>query len=221
MHAEAGLPIFVMNGPFGPYLQLGETTSDGPKPKRVSIPKTMDPNTVEFDTAVALLALPRQLGKHPDDGKVVNAGIGRFGPYIQHAGRYKSLAKDDDVLTIDMNRAVELIKEIKGRATATPLKELGEHPKEGGPVQIFEGRYGPYVKHGKTNATVPKDKDPTALTMDEAIALLDARAAAGGKKGGRGRKPPAAKGKSKGKAPPKKTGDAPKKPRRKKKDDDA
>jgi DNA topoisomerase I len=175
-----------MNGPFGPYLQLGETTSDGPKPKRVSVPKNMNPDTVEFDTAVALLALPRQLGKHPEDGKVVNAGIGRFGPYVQHAGRYKSLAKDDDVLTITMDRAVELIKEIKGRAGATPLKELGEHPKEGGAVQIFEGRYGPYVKHGKTNATIPKEKDPLALTMEEAVALLDARA--GAPKKGRGKK---------------------------------
>jgi DNA topoisomerase I len=185
-HPESGLQIFVMNGPFGPYLQLGETNSDGPKPKRVSVPKNMNPDTVEFDTAVALLALPRQLGKHPEDGKVVNAGVGRFGPYVQHAGRYKSLAKDDDVLTITMDRAVELIKEIKGRAGATPLKELGEHPKEGGPIQIFEGRYGPYVKHGKTNATLPKEKDPLAITLEEAITLLDARA--GAPKKGRGKK---------------------------------
>jgi DNA topoisomerase I len=184
---ESGEPIFVMNGPFGPYLQRGEVVPDGPKPKRVSVPKNMDPDAVEFETAIALLALPRQLGKHPDDGKVVNAGIGRFGPYVQHSGRYKSLTKDDDVLTIGMDRAVELIKEIKGRATATPLKELGEHPKEKGPVQVFEGRYGPYVKHGKTNATIPKDKDPTSITLEEAVELLDARAAMG-KKPSRGRK---------------------------------
>jgi len=186
MHPESGLPIFVMNGPFGPYLQLGEIVPDGPKPKRVSVPKNMSPDTVEFDTAVALLALPRQLGKHPEDGKVVNAGVGRFGPYVQHAGRYKSLAKDDDVLTITMDRAVELIKEIKGRAGATPLKELGEHPQGGGAVQIFEGRYGPYVKHGKTNATLPKEKDPLAITLEEAVALLEARA--GAPKKGRGKK---------------------------------
>ncbi len=178
MHPETGLPIFVMNGPFGPYLQMGETTQDGPKPKRVSVPKNMDPNAVEFETAVALLALPRQLGKHPEDGKVVNAGIGRFGPYVQHAGRYKSLGKEDDVLTITMDRAVELIREIKGRAAATPLKDLGEHPAGGGPVQIFEGRYGPYVKHGKTNATLPKDKDPLSISLVEAVALIEARAGA-------------------------------------------
>jgi DNA topoisomerase-1 len=148
----------------------------------------MDPNAVEFDTAMALLALPRQLGKHPEDGKVVNAGIGRFGPYVQHAGRYKSLGKDDDVLTITLERAVELIKEIKGRAAATPLRELGEHPQEKGPVQVFEGRYGPYVKHGKVNATIPKDKDPTAITLEEAVELLAARAAMGKKKPARGRK---------------------------------
>lgn len=186
MHPESGLPIFVMNGPFGPYLQLGEIVPDGPKPKRVSVPKNMSPDTVEFETAVALLALPRQLGKHPEDGKVVNAGVGRFGPYVQHAGRYKSLAKEDDVLTITMDRAVELIKEIKGRAGATPLKELGEHPQGGGAVQIFEGRYGPYVKHGKTNATLPKEKDPLAITLEEAVALLEARA--GAPKKGRGKK---------------------------------
>jgi DNA topoisomerase-1 len=190
LHPETGLPIFVMNGPFGPYLQMGETVADGPKPKRVSVPKNMSPDTIEFDTAVALLALPRQLGKHPEDGKVVNAGIGRFGPYVQHAGRYKSLAKDDDVLTITMDRAVELIKEIKGRAGATPLKELGEHPQGGGAVQIFEGRYGAYVKHGKTNATLPKDKDPQLVTMEEAVALLEARAGAPkkGRGGARGKK---------------------------------
>ncbi len=187
MHPETGLPIFVMNGPFGPYLQMGETVADGPKPKRVSVPKNMSPDSVEFETAVALLALPRQLGKHPEDGKVVNAGIGRFGPYVQHAGRYKSLGKDDDVLTITMDRAVELIKEIKGRAGATPLKELGEHPQGGGPVQIFEGRYGPYVKHGKTNATLPKEKDPLAVSLEEAVALLDAKAGAP-KKATRGKK---------------------------------
>ncbi|MBX3444197.1 MAG: type I DNA topoisomerase [Planctomyces sp.] len=186
METETGKPILVMNGPFGPYLQLGEIEPEGPKPKRVSIPKTMDPDAVEFETAVALLSLPRQLGKHPEDNKVVNAGIGRFGPYVQHAGKYKSLGKDDDVLTITLERAVELLKEVKGRAAVTPLKELGEHPSEGGPVQVFEGRYGPYVKHQKTNATIPKDRDPTEITLDEAVALLAARAASGKKKPARG-----------------------------------
>ncbi|SFI24760.1 type I DNA topoisomerase [Planctomicrobium piriforme] len=184
MHPEEGKPIFLMSGPFGPYLQLGEVVEDGPKPKRVSIPKTTDPSDVDFDMAMKLLELPRRLGHHPDDAKVVNAGIGRFGPYVQHAGRYKSLTKDDDVLTIGLDRAVELFKDFKGRAAATPLKELGVHPEDEKPVAIFEGRYGAYVKWGKVNATIPKDTDPQTVTLAQAMELLAERAGKSPKKGG-------------------------------------
>jgi len=182
---ENGLPIFVLSGPFGPYLQLGEVVEEGPKPKRVSIPKNISPSDIDFDTAMKLLELPRRLGHHPEDNKVVNAGIGRFGPYVQHAGRYKSLGKEDDVLTIELARAVELLKEVKGRAAATPLKEIGPHPEDEKPVAVYEGKYGAYVKHGALNATIPKESDPLSLTMEEAIELLNARAAKSGKKGAR------------------------------------
>ncbi|WP_437187303.1 type I DNA topoisomerase [Planctomicrobium sp. SH668] len=178
---ENGHPIFIMSGPFGPYLQLGEVVEGEPKPKRVSIPKNFNPSEVDFDIAMKLLELPRRLGHHPEDNKVVNAGVGRFGPYVQHAGKYKSLGKEDDVLTIGLDRAVELLKEVKGRAAVPPLKELGPHPEDEKPVAIFEGRYGAYVKHGKTNATVPKDTDPLSLTMEQALELIEARAGKTGK----------------------------------------
>ena len=184
MHPDDGVPIFTMVGPFGPYLQLGEVTEENPKPKRVSIPKNLDPQTIELETALKLLELPRRLGHHPEDNKVVNAGIGRFGPYVQHAGKYKSLSPEDDILTIGLDRAVELLKQVKARGGATPLKELGEHPTEGGMVAIFEGRYGAYVKHGKLNATIPKDYEPEAVTIEEAVKWLEERAAKAGVKKG-------------------------------------
>ncbi|MEW4529269.1 MAG: type I DNA topoisomerase [Maioricimonas sp. JB045] len=184
MHPEEGLPIFVLSGPFGPYLQLGEVTDENPKPKRVSIPKNIEPTEIELDKAIQLLNLPRRLGHHPEDGKVVNAGIGRYGPYVQHAGKYKSLGKDDDVLTVTLDRAVELLKQVKGRAAATPVKELGKHPDDGETIGIFEGRYGPYVKHGKVNATIPKDREIESVTLEEALIWLEEKAA----KKGTGRK---------------------------------
>ncbi|HWL10367.1 MAG TPA: type I DNA topoisomerase [Planctomicrobium sp.] len=182
MHPELGVPLYVLSGPFGPYLQLGDVVEDGPKPKRVSIPKNISPSDIDFDLAMKLLELPKRLGLHPEDGLVVNAGIGRFGPYVQHHGRYKSLGKDDDILTIDLARAVELFKDFKGRAAQTPLKELGAHPEDGKPVAIFEGRYGAYAKWGKVNATIPKESDPQSVTMEEVVKLLEARAGTSGKK---------------------------------------
>lgn len=183
MHPEEGLPIFVLVGPFGPYLQLGEVQEDQEKkPKRVSIPKNLDPTELQLDTAIELISLPKRLGHHPEDNKVVNAGIGRFGPYVQHAGKYKGLTKDDDVLTIQLDRAVELLKLAKTRSAPTPIKELGKHPVSEEPVNIFEGRYGPYVKCGKLNATIPKDKDPQTLTLEEGVDLINEKAEKTGKK---------------------------------------
>ncbi|QDU36640.1 DNA topoisomerase 1 [Maioricimonas rarisocia] len=184
MHPEEGLPIFVLSGPFGPYLQLGEVTEENEKPKRVSIPKNIEPTEIELDTAIQLINLPRRLGHHPEDNKVVNAGVGRYGPYVQHAGKYKSLGKDDDVLTVTLDRAVELLKQAKGRGTATPVKELGKHPDDGDTIGIFEGRYGPYVKHKKVNATIPKDREIESVTLEEALTWLAEKAA----KKGTGRK---------------------------------
>ena len=178
-HPETGLPIFLMVGPFGPYLQLGEVGDDGTKPKRVSLPKTRDPNSITMKDALDYLSLPRQLGKHPVTGHVVNAGIGMYGPYVKHEKTFKSLDKTDDILTITMERAIELLAQAKTKAVLVPLKELGRHPEDKEPVQIFDGRYGAYVKHGKVNATLPKGTDPLAFTIEEALPLLAERAARG------------------------------------------
>ncbi len=145
---ESGLPVFVKSGPFGPYVQLGETGTekDDPKPKRVSIPDTFDPGTLEFETACKLLELPRKLGRHPEGDKLIKAGIGRYGPYVVHERVYASLKPTDDILTIELERALELLKDKKPRRRQSePLKELGEHP-DGGNVAVMEGPFGQYIK---------------------------------------------------------------------------
>jgi DNA topoisomerase-1 len=198
VHPEEGVAIYVLSGPFGYYLQLGEVTEGGPKPKRVSVPKNINPSDLNLETALELLKLPRTLGAHPETGKVVKAGIGMYGPYVLHEGKYKSLGKEQSVLTITLPEAVELLKQVRGR-TATPLKELGKHPQDSEPVSIFEGRYGPYVKHGKTNATIPKEREIDQITMDEALQWLAEREAKGG--GGGRRRGRGAKGAPKAAAP--------------------
>jgi DNA topoisomerase-1 len=194
VHPEEGLPIFVQHGPFGPYLQLGEVTEEHPKPKRVSIPKNYDPSELEFDTAVQLLNLPRRLGHHPETNLVVNAGIGRFGPYVLSNKKYKSLAKEDNILTIELDRAVELLAQAKQRGAAEPIKVLGKHPDDESDVGIYEGRYGAYVKHGKINATIPKDKEMDQVTLEEALVWIAEKAE---KKGVKTKKKKAAKKKKK------------------------
>ncbi|MCA9051028.1 MAG: type I DNA topoisomerase, partial [Planctomycetaceae bacterium] len=159
MHPEEGLPIYQLNGPFGPYLQLGEVTEEQPKPKRCSIPNCFDPLNVDLDTAVQLLSLPRRIGKHPLTDKVVNTGIGRFGPYVLHDKVYGSFDRKShtyefegetyNVLNITMEAAVELLKNTKKRAAPEPLREIGKHPDDDASIGVFEGRYGMYVKHGK------------------------------------------------------------------------
>ncbi|MBN1565065.1 MAG: DNA topoisomerase I, partial [Anaerolineae bacterium] len=160
-----------------PYIQLGENGDSG-KPRRVSLPKTMQPDDVTLKTALELLQLPRNLGEHPETGKKIEAGIGRFGPFVRHNGEYRSLTKNDNVLTIDHARALELLAQEKGkRQHAKAVRELGKHPTDGEPVAIYEGRYGPYVKHGKINASLPKDVSIEALTMAEAVELLEKKKA--------------------------------------------
>ncbi|MEX0718680.1 MAG: type I DNA topoisomerase [Planctomycetaceae bacterium] len=192
MHPEEGLPIYRMNGPFGPYLQLGAVSEDGPKPKRVSIPPNIRPEDVDLDRAIELLKLPRKLGEHPETGKQVSAGIGRFGPYVLHDKVYKSFDKGGtfqrdgktyDVLNVDLETAVEMLKTAKRRAAPEPIREIGKHPEDGEPIGVFEGRYGPYVKHGKINATIPKGREIDTVTLEEALDLLAARAARGGGRG--------------------------------------
>ena len=178
-----GDPISLRTGRFGPYVQRREATEDEPKPPRASLPKGWAPAEIDLEKAVMLLSLPREIGAHPEDGEPVVAGIGRYGPFVRHGKTYANLPEVDEVWTVGMNRAVELIaqKATRGRKTAEPLKDLGEHP-DGGGVAVMDGRYGPYVKWGKINATLPKETDPQAIEMDEAVALLSEKAAKSGKK---------------------------------------
>jgi DNA topoisomerase-1 len=188
-----GQPVYLKDGPYGPYVQRGDEGANGAKPPRASLPKNLPPERVDLATALALLALPRELGPHPDDGEIVKAGLGRFGPYVVHNGVFASLGKDDDVLTIDLDTALRRLeaKQARGRrdgagaaggaATGVSvLKDLGPHPDDGAPVQVLDGRYGPYVKHGKVNATLPKDTAPGTITVEQALALLAAKAGRGG-----------------------------------------
>ena len=180
-----GQPILLLSGRFGPYVQLGEGSDEG-KPKRASLPKGVTPEQVTLEMAARLLALPRRLGEHPETGKPIDAGIGRFGPFVVHEKDFRSLAPEDDVHTVSLERALELLAQPKGaRRGAKVLRELGPHPADEEPVAIYEGRYGPYVKHGSINASLPKGKEPDALTMEEAVELLAARAASAGSKRGR------------------------------------
>lgn len=183
------LDVVIKAGRFGPYIQLGEAKDyeEGEKPKRAGIPKNMSPGDVELELALQLLSLPREVGKHPEDGEPIKAGIGRFGPYVQHLKTYASLEAGDEVFNIGLNRAVTLIAEkiakgpSKGRFGADPGKPLGEHPTLGA-VAVKAGRYGAYVTAGGVNATIPSDKTKDDVTLEEAIALIDERVAKGGGK---------------------------------------
>ncbi len=182
----SGLEVTLRAGRFGPYVQLGEVV-DGEKPKRSSLPKGLAPDDVDLERALGLLSLPREVGLNPETGDPIMAGVGRFGPYVQHQKTYASLEPGDDVLTIGLNRAVTLIAEkvAKGpsgrRFGADPGRPLGDHPSRGGPIVVKNGRYGPYVSHDGVNATLPDNIAPDAVTLDEAVGLIDARAAKSGK----------------------------------------
>jgi DNA topoisomerase-1 len=196
---ETGLEVTVRSGRFGSYLQLGEATKDengeAVKPKRASLPKGVAPDEIDLDRAVKLLALPRVIGKHPDDQEDIIAGVGRFGPYVKHGKTYANIGNDEDILAIGLNRAVTLIEEKKKnpgkgrRFGADPGKELGDHPQRGGKIVAKNGRYGPYVSHEGVNANLPPDKTPETITLDEAVGLIDARIAAGGGSSARRKRP--------------------------------
>ena len=193
-----GLEVTLRGGRFGPYLQLGEASKekDAEKPKRAGIPKGVTPDDVDLEKALGLLALPRDVGPHPEDGEMIVAGIGRFGPYVKHGKVYASLEDGDEVMTVGLNRAVTLIAEKKlkpgrSRFGADPGKPLGDHPDKGGPVVVKKGRYGPYVSHDGVNATLPNDITPETVTLEQAVSLIDARAAmGGGKKKGKAKAAP-------------------------------
>ena len=168
--------ILLMNGPYGPYLQLGlAIEGEKKKPKRVSIPKEIPLADVNLETALKLLALPRDLGMHPETGKRIVANLGRFGPYVNHDGKFKSIPRGDNVFDIDLERAVELLSQ--ANSGPAPLIELGAHPSEKGNIAVYSGRYGPYVQHGMLRATLQKSQAPETLTLEKAVELLAAKAA--------------------------------------------
>lgn len=180
--------ITLRSGRFGPYLQRG----DGKEAKRSSLPKGWTVESIDHEKALALLSLPRDVGKHPESGKMISAGLGRYGPFVLHDGTYANLEGIDEVFSIGLNRAVSVIaeKQLKGKGgrnggTAAALKELGDHPDGGGKIVVRDGKYGPYVNFGKVNATLPKGKDPQSVTIEDALALIAEKEA----KGGGGKKP--------------------------------
>ncbi|WP_292226473.1 type I DNA topoisomerase [Brevundimonas sp.] len=184
-------PVQLKIGRFGPYVEI--TPPEGEKPKRSSLPKGWSPASLTLDQALRLLALPREVGVHPEDGKMITAGLGRYGPFVLHAGTYANVSDIDEVFEVGLNRAVALLAEKRagrpGRGSATaPLKDLGAHPETGEPIHVMAGRFGPYVKSGKINATLPKGTAPEDLTLEDALPLLAAKAGAAPKK-----KAPAAK----------------------------
>jgi len=172
--------ILLLKGPYGFYVQLGQTPEDKTqKPKRAAWPKNIPAASADLDTALKMLALPRQLGAHPESGKIVEANIGRFGPYVKHDGMFKSIPKAEDVHDITLTRAVELLAEKK--ATGGGGRPLGIHADDKRSVAVHNGRYGPYVKHGKINATIPPSIDPAKITLEEALELLATKTAKSGK----------------------------------------
>jgi len=234
-----GLEVTLRGGRYGPYLQLGEQIKppkpkrgekkpEVEKPKRAGVPKGVSPDDIDLEKALGLLSLPREIGLSPEDGEPIVAGIGRFGSYVKHGKIYANLEDGDDVLTIGLNRAVTLIAEKKAnpkkgrRFGADPGKVLGEHPDQGGPVVVKNGRYGPYVSHNGINATITGDRTPETITLTEAVVLLDARAdqlssqprrAAGRKKAGEPSEAP--KGRKKKTAEPADKAEKSAKPRKK------
>jgi DNA topoisomerase-1 len=194
-----GEEITLKSGRFGPYVQRGE----GKEAKRSSLPKGWTPDSIDHEKALALLSLPRDVGKHPESGKMISAGLGRYGPFVLHDGSYANLETIEDVFSIGINRAVTVIAEKKSkfangreRGAATALKELGDHPDGGGKITVRDGRYGPYVNWGKVNATLPKGKAPESVTVEEALVLIAERAAKSGAKVPKKKAAPKAKAKA-------------------------
>jgi DNA topoisomerase-1 len=215
----SGQAITVRKGPYGFYIQLGEAVKGSKeKPKRMALTAGVSPLEVTMEQALALLSLPREIGLHPESSKIITAGLGRFGPYLLHDGKYTSLPKDDDILTIGINRAVVVIAEAKSKVKAKvePLRIIGPHPEDGKDVAIFDGRYGVYISYNKLNATLPKTLEVATVTMEQALELLAAQAEKKGikkpaaKKAADAKKPAAKKPAAK-KAAPKAAPKAPKK----------
>jgi DNA topoisomerase-1 len=179
---ETGKDLVVRKGPYGFYVQLGEGVKadkekkiKAVKPKRASLAKDKNPEELTLEDAIIMMSLPRVLGTHPETGNEIEANIGRFGPYLKHDGKFTSIKGDDDVYTIGLNRAVTVLAEAPKKAGSEPLRALGAHP-DGGDINVYEGRYGPYVKHAKVNATIPKDMDKDTVTLEQAVELIKIQA---------------------------------------------
>lgn len=213
-HPEHELPIYLKVGPYGHYLQLGEQGEDGKKPKRTGLPKTVPPEDVDFEKACKLLELPKRLGRHPETNKVVNVGIGMYGPYVLYDKKYGNFdrkthtyefeGKTYDVLTVTLDCALHMIANAKKRGAPDPVRVVGNHPEDDQPIGIYDGKYGHYVKHGKINATIPKDRKIEEVTLDEAVKMIAAKAEQKGVKKGTKRKKATKKKATKKKAAKKK-----------------
>jgi DNA topoisomerase-1 len=208
-HPQTGEEISLRSGRFGPYVQAG----DGKEAKRASIPKGWDPAGIELEKALALLALPREVGAHPETGKPILAGLGRYGPYVQHDGAYANLDSAEEVFAVGINRAVAALAEKKGKSRFSRGnaggRPLGDHPDQGGAVTVRDGRFGPYVNHGKINATLPRGVDPKDVTLEQAVQLIAERfAKTGGKPASKARKAKPAKSATKSRAAKSKSGAA-------------
>ncbi|MNK06243.1 DNA topoisomerase 1 [compost metagenome] len=171
---ETGEPIYVLNGRYGPYVQLGDVSPENDKPKRASLPPNTQPENVDLKMALELLSLPKLLGSHPGTGKDIKAGLGRFGPFVVCDGDYRSIPKGESIFTITLERAIEMLSQPKkGRGKAAPLKELGPHPETQDPIQVLSGPYGPYIKCAKVNVSLPEGVTPDTVTLEQAIALIN------------------------------------------------
>ena len=180
IHPETSEPVYLLHGTYGPYLQLGTVEPGKPKPKRVTLPKGIKDVEVDMQKALVLLSLPRVIGVHPETKGKILAGISRYGSYIVHddpknSKDYRSLKQEDSVIEIDLERALEILSVPKRsrKKSAEPVRELGNHPDDNSPVNIFVGPYGPYVKHQKVNASIPKDLEINELSLDKALELLE------------------------------------------------
>ncbi|MFP4408966.1 MAG: type I DNA topoisomerase [Spirochaetaceae bacterium] len=179
-HPDTGEKIYCLTGRYGPYVQLGEATEDKPKPKRAGLPKGVKPSEVDVELATKLLSLPRTLGEHPETGEEVVANVGRFGPFVVSGGEFRSLKSDDDVYTITLDRALELLSEEKkgGRKRSKLLKELGQDPNKKRKLAVYDGKYGPYIKAGTKNVSLPEEKQTEEaieqLTLEEAARIVAA-----------------------------------------------
>jgi DNA topoisomerase-1 len=185
---KTGLPVYVLTGRYGPYVQMGDNDSD--QLKRMAIPANLVPEEIKMEQALMLLELPKTLGQHPDTKKDVKKGLGRFGPYVVHEGDYRSIPRTENIFAVDLARALELFAQPKRmRGRTAPLKELGVFPDTQEQVQVFTGKYGPYIKVGAKNISLAEDMKIEELTLDSVLELIRDKIASGkGGKSGKGAK---------------------------------